>query len=84
MIKFLSGECDLPIGMILIPYKSIGTKSDFLLGFKPDYVVLKENKEEAIKNVVIGVCEQSLSGNHCYSGIFGLDILKEVESFEYS
>ena len=56
MIKFLSGECDLPIGMILIPYKSIGTKSDFLLGFKPDYVVLKENTEEAIKNVVIGVC----------------------------
>lgn len=78
------GRKELPIKMFLIPYKSIGNSSDFLLGFKPTYIRERKCEREYIKDVVIGICEESLSSNNCYSGIFGLDILKEVENYEYS
>ncbi len=64
----------LPIGMFIIPYKSIGNQSGYLLGFKPDYIILKGNEKKVLKDVVIGICEDTLSENNLYSGIFGLEI----------
>lgn len=61
----------------MIPYKSIGNESGMLLGFKPDYIILNDDEKKYIDNSVIGVCNESLSSNNIYSGIFGLEILKE-------
>ena len=64
--------------MFLIPYKSIGNENGILLGFKPDYVVIDPSDEKIyVENSVIGICDESLSNNKIYSGIFGLEILKE-------
>ena len=70
--RLLNGKKDVPIGMFLIPYKSIGNENGILLGFKPDYVVMKSDEKIYVENSVIG-----LSNNKIYSGIFGLEILKE-------
>ncbi len=67
----------MPIGMFLIPYKSIGNENGILLGFKPDYVVMKNDEKIYVENSVIGIYDESLSNNKIYSGIFGLEILKE-------
>lgn len=67
----------MPIGMFMIPYKSIGNESGMLLGLKPDYIILNEDEKIFIENSVIGVCNEALSSNKIYSGIFGLEILKE-------
>ncbi len=63
--------------MFVIPYKSVGNENGVLLGFIPDYVILKDDEKVYIENSVIGVCNERLSNNKVYSGIFGLDILKE-------
>ncbi len=61
----------------MIPYKSIGNERGMLLGFKPDYIILNDDEKIFIENSVIGVCNEHLSSNKIYSGIFGLEILKE-------
>lgn len=63
--------------MFIIPYKSVGNDNGILLGFKPDYVILQDDEKVYVENSVIGVCEEKLSNNKIYSGIFGLEILKE-------
>lgn len=76
-MRLLDGKRDVPIGMFLIPYKSIGNDNGVLIGFKPDYVIMKSDEEIYVENSVIGICNESLSNNKIYSGIFGLEILKE-------
>ncbi len=61
----------------MIPYKSIGNEKGMLLGFKPDYIILNGDEKKYIENSVIGICNEVLSSNNVYSGIFGLEILKE-------
>lgn len=63
--------------MFFIPYKSIGNENGVLLGVRPDYVMMKNDEEIYIENSVIGICDERLSNNEVYSGIFGLEILKE-------
>lgn len=65
------------MGMFIIPYKSIGNENGMLLGFKPDYVIFYDDEKKYIENSVIGICNEVLSCNNVYSGIFGLEILKE-------
>lgn len=61
--------------MFIIPYKSIGNENGVLLGFNPQYVLLKDDEKRYIENSVIGICNENLSESKHYSGIFGLEIL---------
>lgn len=70
----LSGNKEVPFGMFLIPYKSVGNARGMLLGMVPDYILVKESGRK-YENVVIGVCSDYLSEGGNYNGIFGLDSL---------
>lgn len=74
--KMLKGGEIIPDGMFLIPYRSLGNSSGFLLGIKPDFVTLKKNGKKFC-NVVIGICNENISETKSYSGIFGLETLDE-------
>ena len=74
--KMLKGGEIIPDGMFLIPYRSLGNSSGFLLGIKPDFVALKKNGKK-FYNVVIGICDENMSETKSYSGIFGLETLDE-------
>ena len=74
--KMLKGKETIPDGMFLIPYRSLGNSSGFLLGIKPDFVALKKNGKK-FYNVVIGICDENISETKSYSGIFGLETLDE-------
>ena len=74
--KMLKGGEIIPDGMFLIPYRSLGNFSGFLLGIKPDFVALKKNGKK-FYNVVIGICDENMSETKSYSGIFGLETLDE-------
>ena len=70
--KIVNCEKEIPLGMFLIPYKTISNNS-YLLGFKPDYIVLTENKKGF--DSVIGICDTKISETENYSGIFGINTL---------
>lgn len=74
--KILSGTENIPEGMFIIPYRSLGNLSGFLLGIKPDFVTLKKSNRK-IYDVVIGICNENISDTESYSGIFGLKTLDE-------
>lgn len=74
--EIFSGKKNVPVGMFLIPYKSIGNCGGFLLGIKPDFVRVKNSKKN-YRNLVIGICNEKLSDTKSYSGIFGLKTLDE-------
>lgn len=74
--KMISGDVSVPIGMFLIPYRSLGNSRSFLLGIKPSYVK-EENSKKVYKDLVIGICSENISENNEYSGIFGLETLGE-------
>jgi len=72
----IRGEAEIPLGMFLIPYRSLGNSSGFLLGIKPSYVQDVETKK-LYNDLVIGICSENISDNNNYSGIFGLETLDE-------
>lgn len=72
----IAGTREVPFGMFLIPYRSLGNTKGFLLGFKPEYVLLEGSKKK-YTDLVIGICEENISDNNQYSGIFGLKTLDE-------
>ena len=74
--EIFDGKRNIPSGMFLIPYKSIGNRCGFLLGVRPDFVRLK-NGRKIYENLVIGICDENLSDTKSYSGIFGLETLDE-------
>jgi len=74
--KIIEGKVSVPVGMFLIPYRSLGNSNSFLLGIKPTYVK-EENSKKVYKDVVIGICSENISENNQYSGIFGLETLDE-------
>lgn len=74
--KIITGKEKVPLGMFLIPYRSLGNTKGFLLGFKPKYVLLEGSKKK-YNDLVIGICEENISDNNKYSGIFGLKTLDE-------
>jgi len=56
--------------LLLIPLKSIGNESSLILGFKPDYVSIKDHDKELIrKDIVIGIYDGYLSSEMDYSGL---------------
>ena len=64
--KYLADLC-------FIPYSSLGTEKDILLGIKPDEIII-ENK--VIKDVVIAIYKNKLSQNRMFSGIISPLIYK--------
>lgn len=74
--EIFCGKEKVPVGMFLIPYRSIGNCGGFLLGFRPDFVRVKSGKK-IYENLVIGICDENLSDTKSYSGIFGLETLDE-------
>lgn len=81
--KILLGEKELPLGMFLIPYKSLGNSNDFLIGFKPDSIYVENKTNKSIYGAVIGICNECLSDNKLYSGIFGLESFDDLTWDEY-
>ena len=63
----------------VIPFNSIGKNNGILLGFKPDYIKLYNDEEKKIINDVI-VCTCSNKFNKKYSGLIGLELLKEFKA----
>ena len=72
----LKGQKEIPDGMFLIPYRSIGNNGGMLLGIVPDYIMIKESGRK-YENIVIGICSDCLSESGEYNGIFGLESLNE-------
>lgn len=59
----------------LIPYKSLGKEDGMLLGFKPDKVIIEIDKEDKIKELVIGIYNEKLSNDDEYKALLHPDIL---------
>ncbi|QZY57161.1 sigma-E processing peptidase SpoIIGA [Crassaminicella profunda] len=61
----------------VIPFKSLGKENGMLMGFKPDRVQVKDEKDlKCIKNIVVGVYTKKLSRNGDYAALLHPDILK--------
>lgn len=65
------------ISLSLIPFKSIGNDNGLLLGFRPDYLIIKPiGKEEVLeKNMIIGIFQGELSEDLGYSGLLNYETI---------
>ncbi|NLY86488.1 MAG: sigma-E processing peptidase SpoIIGA [Tissierellia bacterium] len=60
----------------IIPFKTIGSKKGFLLGFKPDFIEIIKNSDRIIcDNLIIGIFKGKLSTDDQYKGLLSLEIL---------
>jgi stage II sporulation protein GA (sporulation sigma-E factor processing peptidase) len=76
MIAHIMSNSELITRFRVIPFKSLGKDNGMLLGFKPDEVQLVENnKQQSIKNIIIGIYNKKLSNNGEYSALIHPDIL---------
>lgn len=56
--------------VIPIPFKSIGNKGGIILGFQPDYVIIRSAEEEIYKkDIIIGIYNGELSEEMEYNGL---------------
>lgn len=63
----------------LIPFNSIGEKSSMMLAFRPDLVFIQmEEKLVEVRQVVVAVCNRSLSPEGLYRALLHLDMLRET------
>ncbi|MEW8973310.1 MAG: sigma-E processing peptidase SpoIIGA [Tissierellaceae bacterium] len=55
----------------LIPFKSVGSESGILLGFKPDYLVIRlPDRDEILeKSMIVGIYDGQLSSDLNYRGL---------------
>lgn len=61
----------------IIPFTSIGKQNGLLLGIKVDSVnIVIDDKEEIIRNVIVGIYNKPFTKNELYTAIFGLDLLE--------
>lgn len=62
----------------VIPFSSIGKQNGLMLGIKADEVIIQKDEEEikTRNDVIIGIFEQTLSKNHTYTALLGLDLLE--------
>ena len=68
----------------LIPFSSLGNENGLLIGFRPDYIKIYSDEVKIAKNAIIGVYNGKLSKSNVYTGLIGLNILKESDVFEKS
>ncbi|QSZ27927.1 sigma-E processing peptidase SpoIIGA [Aceticella autotrophica] len=58
----------------IIPFMSLGMDKGLLLGFKPDFVNVDNNKKD-IKDVIVGICFNKLNKSGEYEALIGPEIL---------
>lgn len=75
IMKTVEGE----ISLKLIPFKSVGKNSGFLLGFKPELIILDYNSGNEIirRDIVIGIYKGLLSTDDSYNGLLNYEILMQ-------
>lgn len=61
----------------LIPYTSLGKENGMLIGFKPDYIDIKDKNEEkkGISNVIVGIYNRALSKNEKYRALLSPELI---------
>jgi len=61
----------------LIPYTSLGKENGMLIGFKPDYIEIRDNNEEriGISDVIIGIYNKALSKNEKYKALLNPELI---------
>lgn len=58
------------MNLVLIPFKSIGSRGGIIPGFKPDCIIIKKTEEEFIKkDLIIGLYKGCLSSGLDYRGL---------------
>lgn len=76
LIARIMSDSTLVTRFRVIPFKSLGKENGMLLGFKPDEVQLVENnKQQSIKNIIVGIYSKKLSNSGEYSALIHPDIL---------
>lgn len=66
------------ISLNIIPFKSIGEDSGIILGFKPDYLLIKsDNREIKKKNIIIGIYKGRLSEEKNYNGLLHFETISQ-------
>ncbi len=64
----------------LIPFKSLGMKNGFIIGFKPDSITIYNGiKKNTYENLIIGIYNGKLSNDEGYYGLLNLEILNKGE-----
>ncbi len=68
----------------MIPFSSLGKQNGMLLGFRVSRIILeKEGEGEEIKDIIIGIYDQSFTKKGNYHALIGLDIWERSEKDEY-
>ena len=63
----------------LIPFTALGTENGLLLGIKPDeFTINYQEKENQIKDVIIGIYDKKLSKSNKYNALVGLDLIEKI------
>jgi stage II sporulation protein GA (sporulation sigma-E factor processing peptidase) len=76
MIAHIMSNSDMVNRFRVIPFKSLGRENGMLIGFKPDEIqLLEDNKQQSIKNIIIGIYNKKLSNSGEYSALIHPDIL---------
>ena len=66
--EFLKEKKGVPnLKIQYIPFSSLGCEEGFILGFKPDFVFVKDK----VLDVIVGVYNKKLSLKHSYEGLLG-------------
>ncbi len=69
----------------VIPFSSIGKENGLMLGLKADEVMIeKEEEKEVREDIIIGIFPQTLSKNHTYTALIGLDLLERNDIHEFT
>ena len=64
----------------VIPFSSIGKKNGMLLGFKENKIEIQQQDiKREIKNVIVGIYENSFSKKNQYFGLVSLDLIEGSE-----
>lgn len=69
---FMESESFVKAKIRLIPFSSLGKKDGMLIGFKPDFIVIRQKR---IENVCIGVYNQSLSKSGVYNALISPELI---------
>jgi stage II sporulation protein GA (sporulation sigma-E factor processing peptidase) len=76
MIAQIMSNSEMVTRFRVIPFKSLGKENGMLIGFKPDEIQLMENnKQQSIKNIIIGIYSKKLSNTGEYNALMHPDIL---------
>lgn len=64
------GQSDIEVSFRLIPFSSLGKNNGFLLGFKPDYILIHGEKEDVkYEDVIIGIANKKLASDSSFHAL---------------